>query len=178
MIDVDHEAVVMAEEPDHEPLFGAIPLAADHDAVTVFIGGRAGDWRLDGRVGEMADAAEQFDDLTAFEFELPFIAQVLVLAAATGAEIGAGGGDPVRRRVEEAEEAGSGIVFVDFRNGDFGLFAWQDERDEDDALFMAGDAFPSEREIDHLYDEVLTWLKWHVWRREHPGGAKTSWRER
>jgi hypothetical protein len=105
---------------------------------------------------------------------LPFIAEVLVLATATSAEIGTGGRDPVWRRGEQAQGAGAGVVLMDLSDGDLDLFAGQDERNEDDELLVAGDSFPTEREVDHSRDESLTRLKRHVRRRAHPGSAKTT----
>ena len=64
-------------------------MAADHDAVTVAVGFRAGDDWVDGDGLELADAVEEVGDLLAFYFELFAVVYVLVLASAAFPEVGA-----------------------------------------------------------------------------------------
>jgi len=45
-------------KPMFEALLEFVPLAADHDAIAVTVGLRAGDHRLDHRPGKAADALE------------------------------------------------------------------------------------------------------------------------
>jgi hypothetical protein len=146
-LDIDDEAVIVSEEADAEPLFGFVPLGSDHDAIAVVVGSGAGNGRLNLGIGESANALEEFADLLAFDFELCGVLEVLVLAAATVAEVGAMGDDAVGCGFEDAAQLGAGEAFFDF--GDFGLdgFAGDDEGDEDDEVIVAGDAFAAEGEI-------------------------------
>jgi TolA-binding protein len=102
------------------------------------------------------------------------------LATAAGAEVGTRGGDPVRGRFEEPEQAGAGVIFSDFGDADFGGFAGQSERDEDDELLMAGDALAAEREIGDVYDEGIvqaqrhSWSRFHRWQLRRPGATGKS----
>jgi len=58
VLDIDDEAVVVAEVAEDEPLFGSVPLGAHHDAVAVAIGRGARDGRLDGRIGKATQPTE------------------------------------------------------------------------------------------------------------------------
>src|SRR5436309_2794861 len=97
LLDVHHQAIVGADESNVQALFELIPLAADHDAVSIAIGLRARNHWLDDLRPEAADALEQVPNLLLFQFQLDSIGDVLVLAAAAGAKIAAGRLDAVWR---------------------------------------------------------------------------------
>jgi len=96
------------------------------------------------------------------------------LATAAGAEVRTRGGDSIGRRFQEPEQAGAGVILSDLGDADFGGLAGQGERDEDDELFMAGDAFAAEGEVGDAHDEGIVQAQGHNWSRFHAVAAKTT----
>jgi len=68
LLDIDDEAVVGADKANVEPLFEFVPLAANHDAIAVTVGLRAGNDRSDHLAREAANALEEVGDLFVFNF--------------------------------------------------------------------------------------------------------------
>lgn len=68
------------------------------------------------------------------------VVEVLVLAAAAGAEEGADGGDAVWGGGEDLDEVGVGVIFVIAVDASDDAFAWEGEGDHDDPSVDAGDA--------------------------------------
>ena len=76
-------------------------------------------------------AAKRFTQDLLFDFELMFIAGVLVVAAAALAEIGAGGRNAMRGRLDDRISFGAREAGLMFGEGSFDFFSGKNERDED-----------------------------------------------
>lgn len=135
----DAVAAGVGEETDFGDLAvaGLLEVGGDFGAVVELGGG--GDDRFDG-VFDAAHVFEEFGDLLLFPGELGIVVEVLVLAAAAGAEEGAAGIDAVRRGVDDADEVGVGVVFVIAVDAGEDAFAGKGEGDHDDPAVHAGDA--------------------------------------
>lgn len=145
--EVDDEAVVVAEEAEVEALLGAVPLAADHDAVPVAVGLGAGDDGGDDAGREAPQAVEEVGDLLVFPAKLFGVGHVLVLATAAFAEVGAAGRDAVGRGLAHGEEAGAGKVAFDLGEFDLDLLVDEREGDEHDEVAEAAHALAAEGEV-------------------------------
>ena len=146
-LDIHHQPAVGADEADVQALLELVPLAADHDAVAIAVGLRAGNDRRDEPGIKPANALEQIADLLVLEPELGRVGQVLVLAAAALAEVAAGRFDPLRGRADHAQQPGPGESLLHLRDLRFHDFARSDERDEDDKILDARDAFAPEGNV-------------------------------
>lgn len=146
-LDVNDEAVVGANETDVEALFGFVPLAANHDAVAVAVRLRTrNDFANDSGI-EAGHALEKVGHLFVFDLKLERIGEVLVLAAATGAEIGTGRFNTIRRWFHDAEQLGAGESFFDLGEFDFDFLTQGHKRNKDDKLAQAAHAFSAEGNV-------------------------------
>jgi hypothetical protein len=106
---------------------------------------------------EAAEALEEVADLVVFEEELGGVGEVLVLAAAAIAEVGAGRLDAVGGGAEDFEDAGAGVVFLHLGQFDAELFAGGGEGDEHDELVDATDGIAAVGDgVDGEFD-LLAW---------------------
>src|SRR2546428_3046082 len=87
VFDINHQAVVGSDKPDVQPLLEFVPLAANHDSITITIGLRTWDHRRHNRLAESSDTLQKGADLFVLQFELRPVRDMLVLATATIAEI-------------------------------------------------------------------------------------------
>ena len=85
--DIQHQAAIGSDEANVQALFEFVPLAADHDAVSIAIRLRAGDDGCNESWTEPANALEQVADLLVLQAQLRGIGQVLILAAAALAKV-------------------------------------------------------------------------------------------
>lgn len=145
--EVDDEAVVVAEEAEVEALLGAVPLAADHDAVAVTVRLGAGDDGGDDAGREASQAVDEVGDLFVFPAKLFRVGHMLVLATAALAEVGAAGGNAGGRGLAHGEEAAAGKVAFDLGEFDLDLLVHERERDEHDELAEASHALAAEGEV-------------------------------
>lgn len=146
-LDIDNEPIVGANETYVQPLFKFIPLAANHDSIAIAKWGGAGNHGIDQSGIKLPDALKQIANLLMFDAKLRSVIQMLVLAAATIAEISAWRFDAVWRRLNDIQEAGAGKILFDLR--DFGIdgFSQGDEGDEHDEFAQPPDPFASESDI-------------------------------
>jgi hypothetical protein len=142
-------------------LFELVPLAAYHDAVPVTVGLGAGNDLGDELWGEAADTLEQIADLLVFDAELGFVGEVLVLAAATFAEVTAPMLDAGGRGSHDAQQAGASESLFELRDLSLNDITGGDERDEHDKLIEAGDAFAAEGDILDGQGDFIIWGQTH-----------------
>src|SRR5437762_1017892 len=95
VLNVHHQAAVVAQKADVQPLLELVPLRANHDAIAITIGLRAGNDGRDDFRGEFADTRENVGYLLVLHFVLRGVVDVLVLASAARAKVGAGRDDAV-----------------------------------------------------------------------------------
>jgi hypothetical protein len=145
--DVLDQSVGRSDESDVEGLFGLIPLATDHNPVTIAIRLGAGDHRGHGIPIQATDALEQIADLLVFEPQLRRILQVLVLASAAFAKVTAQRLDPFSRRLQYPHQPGPGKLLLDLGNFSFDHFADRDPSNETDKAIMPSNAFPAESNV-------------------------------
>jgi len=79
--------------------------------------------------------------------KLGFVGDVLVLAAAASAEIGAGRFDALGSGLNDADEFGAAEILFYFGQFDFDFLAHEDEGDEHDEFFDARDTFAAEGDV-------------------------------
>ena len=102
---------------------------------------------------------EKVADLFVLYGQLRFVSDVLILAAAAIAEVLAERLNAVGRRVNDAEQFGATETFLHFGQFDFNGFAERDERNEDDEIFDARDAFTAESDVVDCDDVASADLK-------------------
>src|SRR5437879_11918437 len=78
-LDIDDQAIVGANEANVETLFEFVPLAANHDAIAIAIGLRAGEDRRDNCRVKAANALEKIADLFVLVVELTGVLKVLIV---------------------------------------------------------------------------------------------------
>ncbi len=145
--DVADEAAVIAHETEVELFGGSIPLGTDEDPIAIAVGLGTGEDGMDQGGIESADALEEVGDLFVFPLELGGVIEVLVLATAAFAEVGAGGGDAFGGGLDDAGEEAAGVAFVDLGDLHLDDFAGADEGDEDDEFADPSDAIAAEGEV-------------------------------
>src|SRR6185312_15256399 len=155
-LDVLHQPAIPAHETDVQLLFRLVPLAANHHAVSIAIGLRAGDDRRNDLARNFADALEQIRYLLVLDAQLRFVADVLVLAAAATAEIPARRLDALGRGHNHPRKPGPREVLFDFRDFRLHLLADKHEGDEHDKIFQARHAFTAERDVTDPQIYILT----------------------
>ena len=96
-----------------------------------------------------ADAPERFAQDFGLVFQLRFVRNVLVIAAAANAEMNAARGGAFGRRLEDALDAGANelLSLLDGRGGD--ALGRQNKRDEDGRAVVVRETFAS---IDQFFD--------------------------
>src|SRR5437870_4635595 len=146
-LDIDDQAIVGADETNIETLFEFVPLAADHDAIAVAIGLRAGEHRRDDCRIKAANPLEKIADLFVLELKLGAVGEVLVLAAAAIAEIAASGLNALGGGLKHANQPGARKSFFDFGDLRLDSFAAGDERHEDDKIFHSPNAFAAKSSV-------------------------------
>ena len=130
-----------------QPLFELVPLAANHDAVSVAVGLGAGDHRPDQAGFESANALEKVVNLFVLEPQLRWIFEVLVLASAAFSEIAARRLDSLGRMLGDAQKFRAGKSLFYLRNLRFHDLAGSDKGHEYDELIESGNAFPTESDV-------------------------------
>jgi hypothetical protein len=116
---------------------------------------RAGDDRRNNGGIESADPLEEVANLFVFEFQLGFVGDVLILAAATIAKVTASWTDSVRRWLNQTQEPGASKALFRFSDFGFDCFADQNEWDEDNKIFNSRDAFTTECNIGNGEGQVF-----------------------
>jgi len=155
MIDIDDETVVVADEAEDQFLGKLVPLTADHDAVAVPVGRRAGHHGIDAEFGETAEAEEEIEDLIVLDAELCGVIDVLVLAAAAVAEKAADGLGAVGGGLEDFDDPGAGIVFLNLGQFDEQAFAGDSEGGKDNEIVDASDGIAAIRDgIDGQFESL------------------------
>jgi hypothetical protein len=161
-LQIHYQPVVSTEETDVQTLFELIPLAADHNTVAVAVGLRTGNhWRNKTGV-KPANPLEQIDNLLVFKLELDGISQVLILAAATLAEVRAERFDPVGRGSHNPKKPSPGEALLYFRDLRFHDLAPGDERNEDDKVLHPGDPFAAEGNIANRQGQLVAYSRAHA----------------
>lgn len=155
MVDVDDEAIVVADEAHDELLGELVPLTAHHDPVAIRVGRRAGHDGIDAEIGETAKALEQIENLVVLDPELGGVGDVLVLAAAAVAVEAANGLGTLRRGLKNLDDFGACEVLLGFREFDEQAFAGNAERGENDEIVDATDRITTVRDgIDGEFEPV------------------------
>ena len=93
--EVDHQPIIRADEANVEALLEFVPLAADHNPVTIAIGLRTGNDLTDDIGLQTAESLKNIRDLLMLEPQLRRVVQVLILTPAAIAEVRAGSWNPV-----------------------------------------------------------------------------------
>ena len=155
LFNIDHEAVVGPDETDIEALLELIPLAANHDSISIAVGlWTRDDWCDDARI-EATNALKEIADLFVLQFELRRIGDMLILAAAAIAEVTTLGSDPLGRWLNDSQKSSAGKTFFYFRDFDLDDFADLNERNEDDKIFDSRDSFTTECDIGNSEGQVF-----------------------
>jgi hypothetical protein len=115
----------------------------------------AGDDRRHDVARKSADALKKVCNLFVFQFELDRIVNVLVLAAATFAEVTALGFDALRRWRYDTDELRAGEGLFNFGELGFNFLAGRHERDEHDELPDASDPFAAEGDVSDGQGDAL-----------------------
>lgn len=144
---VHDETVIGADKTDVELLLGLVPLRADHEPVPVMVGIGAGDDRRDDRLGKSTDALEQVRDLFLFQRQLLRVVDVLILAAATVAEVTALRRDTMGRRLEHLDQLRAGELFFDLGEFRLHLLAGNNKRNKHHELIHPAHALAAEGDV-------------------------------
>jgi hypothetical protein len=140
-LDVDQAMRVAPKKTDHTVL------RMHSDAIAICVLGGRSDNRSHGKVFEFADALESVTNLSPLDGKLVFIANVLVSASATAAEIGTLWFNAIRRVLLYFDELRFGELFFlahDFRRNNLAL---DDVGDEDRLPLVASDTFPAKSDV-------------------------------
>jgi hypothetical protein len=140
-VDLDETVGTPAVEADD----GRAHLHGDAVAVMVFPRRRAGGF--DGRVVDLAEAAEGFRDLACLDFELARVGNVLVGAASAAGEKRAGRLHAVGGGIFNGERFGGGPLAGDADDAGGDAFARDDEGNENDPSLVAAEARAAVGEI-------------------------------
>jgi len=144
---VHHQPAVRPDKADIQTLLEFVPLAANHDAIPIPVGLRAGNDRRDESAVKVAQALKQIPDLFMLKPKLGGVSQVLILAAAARAEVSAARLDPFRGRFQHPQQPGPGIALLQLRYFRFHQFAHGYEGDENHEIFPARHTFAPEGQI-------------------------------
>jgi hypothetical protein len=155
-VQVHDETTIGADKTDVELLLGLVPLGPDHDPVPVVVRLGAGDDRGDDAFWKSTDALEQVGDLFVFQFQLPGVVDVLILAAAAFAKVTALRSNAVGRGLDDANQSRAGEVLLHFGELGFDLFAEHDERNKHDKLLQSADAFAAKGDVRDGENDALT----------------------
>ena len=155
LFDIDHQPVIRSNKPNVESLLKLVPLAANHDSISIPIRLRAGNHRVDHSFGKSANPFEQSGDLLVLEFKLTRVSDMLILAAAAIAEIPAGRGDPVRGSLQHFEQPRAGKALLHLGDFDLHLFLWQHKRHKHDKIIHPRHAFATKSNIVDSDDRPL-----------------------
>ena len=172
LLNVHHQPVVRADEADVQTLLELVPLAANHDAVPVAVRLRARNQRIHSLGPAAADPLEQINHLLVFQAKLRRVIHVLILAAATIAEIAARRLDALRRRPRYALQAGAGKIFLHLHDFRFHRLAHQHERHKYDKIIHARHAFAAERDVANGQSQLIANSQSHADRLETPRPPK------
>ena len=122
-LDVLDQTAVPAHKTDVQFLLRFVPLAANHDAITVAVRPGTGDDRRNPCLLKPANALKQISNLFVFQPQLRGVINVLILATAALAEVAARRFDALRRRLNDAQKFRAGKILFDLRDGNLHDFA-------------------------------------------------------
>jgi hypothetical protein len=122
-------------------------LGVNGDAISIGILQRRRNNRTERQVSDFANALQHGPDLAGFNFELVRVIDVLIGAAATAAEVRAGGIDPLRRRFSNVEQLSFRQLLL--FSGNFGRneLAVDRERNEHSFTVFTSDTFAAKGDV-------------------------------